>query len=537
MVCLEVDCDIEVKILEETNAEELLKLLDDKRSNPATFLQLQLTKTPDEVRRFIRSCRDMSLQKLALYLGIVFKGKLAGLIRFELHANRVTSVNRNSSCNIAYWVGHTYAGSGLAYRSLRKCLPFIRLVFWSDLNITHFEADIHVDNCASQKVVRKLGFSVPLQNDMRERVLQLIAPALVDKWILANDENLELKLSNAFLAYESDKHRELESQIRSLNISTTLSSLHEYTPQENETVEIDCRNSLQIVHELEEQLHILVRKTDAGRVSRDDYRSLSWVGLNDFQGSWSEDDSMIIIWGSTALKGIRQDLDIFPDGRVMFGGFRLESCTMQQATFRNEESNLAVEWARLESKLGEEKATLNGIWRTPRGVVGVDDSLVVYSSNPWSISITMSGVFLSVCPGVVSELEKASPDFFQWTNPQSEPRKRSKKRSCAAPIKWHRTTVTESFRILARCETRARTTFFQALRERRLLEIAAVQRLFLNREGSCTEVDLIELDSVITKCRKIHRLLHFWSCFRRELGACSPTEISERARDYSKTLS
>ena len=157
MLSIDVDTDISLKMLDETHAGDLKRILVLNESRFAQFIQVETTEL-SHLRNFISNCHKSTQRQTGIYLGIFFRGALGGQIRFEIDPPFESDPRRNGYINIAYWVASEFSGRAVAYRALRASLPVVAVFFWGSRTPTRFEALIHKDNLASQAVVSRLGF-------------------------------------------------------------------------------------------------------------------------------------------------------------------------------------------------------------------------------------------------------------------------------------------------------------------------------------------------------------------------------------------
>ncbi|MCD1294763.1 RimJ/RimL family protein N-acetyltransferase [Methanocella sp. CWC-04] len=149
MLCQKISEDLELRPLEEEDAEELFALVDKNREYLRKWLPwLDANTCVDHSRNFILLCIDNSLNKNEYHTGIWHYGRLAGLIG----CHGIDNVNL--SAGMGYWLGDEYQGKGLMIRS---CKAMIDHAF-NELYLNRIEIRCAVENKRSRVIPERLGF-------------------------------------------------------------------------------------------------------------------------------------------------------------------------------------------------------------------------------------------------------------------------------------------------------------------------------------------------------------------------------------------
>jgi ribosomal-protein-serine acetyltransferase len=145
----EVDEEITLRLLEETDAMELFLLIDHSRDYLREWLAwIDDTKTVVESKQFIRASMKLFEERIGLNLGIFFKGKLAGVVGFNSFdwANRIGV--------IGYWLGSNFQGNGIMTRAVTALIDY----GFNVLGLNRIEIRAAYENERSRAIPERLGF-------------------------------------------------------------------------------------------------------------------------------------------------------------------------------------------------------------------------------------------------------------------------------------------------------------------------------------------------------------------------------------------
>jgi RimJ/RimL family protein N-acetyltransferase len=543
---IEVDEEILLRTIRLSDVAELKNSLLTDEDRVSEFIQINSTGNYEHLRRFIEECGTATSERSGLYLGIFVHGTFAGQIRAKL--SKLDGHDKSDDgfvCNIAYWVRWSFSGRGLTYRCLRSVIPFITSAFWEDRKIVLFEAEIHIDNPASQAVVRRLGFQCVIPNDCKTRALELIAPHSTVRWILPFSGDIKLTLEEAGRVYHSDKSSNEPERKLYLEVISILSSLGQDEPTTMGTSVSfsEAKKLTSLIKPLEDELHSRLVTCGPGRVARDDCRGLSWIGTADLDGLWTEENSGVVAWGHKVVKGSQQQFSKSPTGEVNIGGFILESTTQNRVVFRNRETDSTIEWIGIELPNSRD-CLLDGIWQTPRGYVGVIGSTLVNSASLWCIEISMIDVFLVISQSCKLRLDYIDSEHVLW-KPIEYPRRRRRMFSrILFSMSWTREKSPICDSILRAVELKSRMSMLSALMLRRSAEVDILDKLFPStrplKESENSpgyEDDLLSrVQELIEDSRLKLRLMEYVSIIRTALRSVDVCGLEDKVNILLATL-
>lgn len=144
-----VNKDIEVCLLEEKHAPEMFALIEANRDSLRQWLPwVDTTLTLDDSKTFIMRATDQFYGDTGIHCAIFYEGRMAGVIgcvKIDLG---------NRTCEIGYWLGDAYRGTGLM---TTVCSALLRYLFESML-MNRAEIRCAVDNMKSIAIPIRLGF-------------------------------------------------------------------------------------------------------------------------------------------------------------------------------------------------------------------------------------------------------------------------------------------------------------------------------------------------------------------------------------------
>lgn len=150
MIRLTVNADIELRLLEVEDAEELFALVDRNREHLRHWLPwVDGTTTVEDSRQFRLQGLERFAENGSFDAGIWHKGKLAGVI--GLH--RIAWAERKSS--IGYWLGEEFQGKGLMTMACRAILQYA----FEELELNRIEIKVATGNARSGAIPERLGFT------------------------------------------------------------------------------------------------------------------------------------------------------------------------------------------------------------------------------------------------------------------------------------------------------------------------------------------------------------------------------------------
>lgn len=146
---LTIDNEIDLKLLELSDAEELFELIDSCRLYLKEWLPwLNGAKNLEDTKYFLEQSQKQYRLKNGLQAGIWYKGKIAGVIGFY----PIDWSNRKAS--IGYWLGEGYQGKGIMTKSVKGLVDY----GLKDLGLNQVEIRCAEKNLKSRAIPEKLGF-------------------------------------------------------------------------------------------------------------------------------------------------------------------------------------------------------------------------------------------------------------------------------------------------------------------------------------------------------------------------------------------
>lgn len=148
MFCHTVSDDIQLKLLELRDAEELFALTDASRAYLREWLPwVDSTGTVDDTIAFIQSALDQFASNRGFQAGILYKGQLVG----ALGLHDMNWGNRSSS--VGYWLGENVQGKGIMTQA---CKAVVNLAF-REYGLNRVEIRAAVENRKSRAIPERLG--------------------------------------------------------------------------------------------------------------------------------------------------------------------------------------------------------------------------------------------------------------------------------------------------------------------------------------------------------------------------------------------
>jgi ribosomal-protein-serine acetyltransferase len=145
-----VDEEVELVLRDDSWAEVYSLLIENNLEHLRPFSAwISEGVNEEKAKEYLRNYRDaFASGDGVFYLGIVYKGQLAG----EIGYNYITKDDK--LCTIGYWLGKVFTGKGLVHRSLISLLKDA----FDTRRLNKVILEIATDNLESQKVARSLGF-------------------------------------------------------------------------------------------------------------------------------------------------------------------------------------------------------------------------------------------------------------------------------------------------------------------------------------------------------------------------------------------
>ncbi len=134
---------IKLRILDKNSAGEYFGLIDENRKYFSNFNNFDVNKYKSVEE--VKSVLENSINKIRW--GIYRRGDLIGTINLTQQKNKQVA-------EIGYLVAEKYSGQGVATSAVLELADLVKDMF------IFFIADAHIDNIASQQVLKKTGFKL-----------------------------------------------------------------------------------------------------------------------------------------------------------------------------------------------------------------------------------------------------------------------------------------------------------------------------------------------------------------------------------------
>lgn len=131
------------------DAAALFQLIDRNREHLGAWLRIpDMTLTEEDSAGFIERTRLRYAQEEGYWLGIWFRGELAGSIGYcDIDLE-------NRKAEIGYWLGQEYEGNGLITKAVNVLIEHA----FEQLGLNKVEIGVATDNRRSRAIPEKLGF-------------------------------------------------------------------------------------------------------------------------------------------------------------------------------------------------------------------------------------------------------------------------------------------------------------------------------------------------------------------------------------------
>lgn len=145
-----IDQDITIRLLRESDAEELFDLVDTNREYLRNWLPwVDTTQTPDDSKQVIADFRTSWAEQTGAFIGIWYQSKLVGATGF----NHISLDHRQAQ--IGYWLDEKSQNKGTM---TKVCHALIDYAF-EELALQRIEIRTATHNDRSQAIPKRLGFT------------------------------------------------------------------------------------------------------------------------------------------------------------------------------------------------------------------------------------------------------------------------------------------------------------------------------------------------------------------------------------------
>jgi ribosomal-protein-serine acetyltransferase len=146
---LELDEEITLRHVQESDAPEMFRLTDASREELREWLPwVDGTRTRQDSLTFIQLTLDAYEARRGLNCGVFYKGKLTGMVSFNL----IDWQNRTG--HIGYWLATAYSGQGIMTRAVRGLIDY----GFYELELNRIEIRAAVENKKSRAIPERLSF-------------------------------------------------------------------------------------------------------------------------------------------------------------------------------------------------------------------------------------------------------------------------------------------------------------------------------------------------------------------------------------------
>ncbi len=147
---LPIDTEVELRILEEWDVEELYQLIHSNRAHLRQWLPwVDYETSVESSRSFVLRSLQRYVESDGFNLGIFSQGRLAGVIGYH-------TVNwPNRHVEIGYWLGAAFEGQGLMTKACRALIAFA----FEKLTLNRVAILCATGNARSRAIPARLGFT------------------------------------------------------------------------------------------------------------------------------------------------------------------------------------------------------------------------------------------------------------------------------------------------------------------------------------------------------------------------------------------
>ncbi|AKL95739.1 ribosomal N-acetyltransferase YdaF [Clostridium aceticum] len=145
-----VENDIELRLLQNGDAEELYKLIDCNRAYLRKWLPwVDSSKTCEDTKSFIESTMNQFASNNGFQAGIWYKGEITGIIGYH----NIDWMNKYTS--IGYWLSEKHVGKGIMTKACKAIIDYAFI----NINLNRVEIRCAEYNHKSRAIPERLGFT------------------------------------------------------------------------------------------------------------------------------------------------------------------------------------------------------------------------------------------------------------------------------------------------------------------------------------------------------------------------------------------
>lgn len=184
-----IDDELELRLPEISDAQELFEVIRDNREHLLPFMFKPLNYHIDDIHSVgdvepqIKDTRADYANGNAIRALIVSKGKIAGCVKaFDFNKSR-------GYCELGYWLASDFAGKGVMQKACKALMGYL----FGELKMNRVEARCSTRNVKSQATLERLGFQQ--EGVLRNRSAdesglhdELVLSLLKDEWYKLESE-------------------------------------------------------------------------------------------------------------------------------------------------------------------------------------------------------------------------------------------------------------------------------------------------------------------------------------------------------------
>ena len=145
-----IDLNLELRVLGETDAEELFVLVDKNRRYLRQWLPwLDMNMRVEDTMQFINNCRIQYENRVCFNTSIRYQGKIVGIIGYH----PIDWANR--SVMIGYWLAEDFQGKGIMTSACQALVDYA----FNGLKLNRVDIRCATGNTKSCAIPQRLGFT------------------------------------------------------------------------------------------------------------------------------------------------------------------------------------------------------------------------------------------------------------------------------------------------------------------------------------------------------------------------------------------
>jgi len=148
--CIEIEQDLKIALMQEFMAKELYQLvIKNKEHLSRWFPWIWDVNSENDSRAYIINRLELFAKGKSVYCGIVYKGKLVGVLDF------VSIDKKNKKSDIGYWLDADHQGKGIMSKAVKTLINY----GVNYLDLKKFIIICDTENRKSCNIAKRLAFS------------------------------------------------------------------------------------------------------------------------------------------------------------------------------------------------------------------------------------------------------------------------------------------------------------------------------------------------------------------------------------------